>query len=245
MNARDHERYEQDVAAYVLGALTDLERQAFERHLAGCQSCQHDLAQLRVAAEALPRSVGQYRAPDSLKDSLMATVRAEAGARASSEEPAPARLLPVLARLRQAMSPPRRRLALAGAGAVLALVLVSAAFYQLGRQADEGERTVAAQVDRSRLPEASARLVIPDDESEGAILEVNGVPRPTGRVLHVWLKRGDRVLPSSMFQVGADGSGAAGIPEDLDEVDLVMVTREAGPVPAPTEDPVLTVRVRS
>ena len=50
----DHARYQDDVGAYLLGALNDLERHAFERHLAGCGECQEELARLRPAAEALP-----------------------------------------------------------------------------------------------------------------------------------------------------------------------------------------------
>src|SRR5918997_5172904 len=103
MSTRDHKRYEDDVGAYVLGALTELEEQAFEQHLAGCEICQQDLQQLRVAAEALPRSVEQYAAPDELKRSLMATVRAEA----ETDQPAPARerrRLFALPRLRPAVA---------------------------------------------------------------------------------------------------------------------------------------------
>src|SRR5918999_1776754 len=229
MSAHDHKRYEEDLGAYVLGALTELEQQALERRLAVCDVCRQDLEHLRVAAEALPRSVEQFRAPNSLKESLMTTVRAEAPRRARAT---PRRLRLALPRLRP-------RVALAAAAVLLALALVAAGFYQLEQDAEDDQRTVTAQVDESRIPDASGRLVIQDDESDGAILEVNGVPRPPGRqVLHVWLKRGDQVVPSSMFQVRGDGSGFAAIPEDLEDVDLVMVTREPGPVRAPTEEPI-------
>jgi anti-sigma-K factor RskA len=240
MSAHDHTRYQEDVGAYVLGALTELEGQAFEHHLAGCEACQQELEHLRVAAEALPRSVEQYRAPESLKASLMATVRAEAAdAEPRRERAAPARSWPALPRLRP-------RLAWAAAATVLVIALVAVGFYQLGEGADDAERTITAQVDESRAPDAGGRLVVQDDESTGAILEVSGVPRPSGgRILHVWLKRGNQVVPSSMFQVRDDGSGYAAIPEDLSDVDLVMVTREPGPAIAPSEDPFLTVRVRS
>jgi anti-sigma-K factor RskA len=235
MTGQDHKRYEEDAGAYVLGALTELEQQAFEHHLAGCEICQQDVENLRAAAEALPRSVEQYRAPDSLKESLMTAVRTEAPRR---ERAAPRRGRLALPRLRP-------QVALAAAAVLLAMVLVAAGFYELGRSADD-ERTVTAQADDSRAPGASGRLVIQDGEGDGAILEVGGVPRSAGRqVLHVWLKRGDEVVRSSMFQVGADGSGFAAVPEDLEEVDLVMVTREPAPVTAPTEDPILTVDVSS
>ena len=35
----EHERYEDNPAAYLLGALSELERQAFEGHLERCARC--------------------------------------------------------------------------------------------------------------------------------------------------------------------------------------------------------------
>ena len=78
--AHDHERYEHDAGAYLLGALNELEAQAFEHHMESCSTCHAEVERLRVAAEALPRSVEQVEAPASLKRSLMRTVRGEAAA---------------------------------------------------------------------------------------------------------------------------------------------------------------------
>ncbi len=70
------------------------------------------------------------------------------------------------------------------------------------------------------------------------------MPKLRGRrVYEVWLKRGNSVVPQSLFEVSSDGSGTAGIPDGLDGVDAVLVTRErAGGTRAPTGDPLLTVR---
>src|SRR5687768_4726496 len=76
----DHTRYQDDIGAYLLGALNDLERQAFERHLAGCGDCQQELERLRPAADALPGSVKQMEPPPRLKASLMDVVEREAEA---------------------------------------------------------------------------------------------------------------------------------------------------------------------
>jgi len=70
----DHERHRDDVGAYLLGALNDLERQAFQRHLRGCADCQEELERLRPAADALPGSVEQLAPPPGLKRRLMAEV---------------------------------------------------------------------------------------------------------------------------------------------------------------------------
>src|SRR5687768_4041233 len=73
----DHGRYQDDVGAYLLGALNELERHAFERHLAGCSECQQELERLRPAAEALPGSVAQLDPPPGLKKRLMAEVEGD------------------------------------------------------------------------------------------------------------------------------------------------------------------------
>ena len=70
----EHARHSDDVGAYLLGALNDLERQAFERHLRGCAECQEELERLRPAAEVLPASVEQVAPPPGLKKRLMAEV---------------------------------------------------------------------------------------------------------------------------------------------------------------------------
>jgi Anti-sigma-K factor rskA, C-terminal/Putative zinc-finger len=43
------------IGAYLLGALPDDEQREFEQHLAGCESCQRELAELRPVAALLPR----------------------------------------------------------------------------------------------------------------------------------------------------------------------------------------------
>ena len=70
----DHARHGDDVGAYLLGALNDLERQAFERHLRDCPECQEELERLRPAADVLPGSVEQIAPPPGLKRRLMAEV---------------------------------------------------------------------------------------------------------------------------------------------------------------------------
>src|SRR5215207_10996416 len=85
----DHTRYRDDVGAYLLGALPELERQAFERHLRGCGDCQEELERLRPAADALPGSVEQFQPPPRLKASLMEVVEREA---VRGEQPAARRV---------------------------------------------------------------------------------------------------------------------------------------------------------
>jgi hypothetical protein len=234
MTARDHAGYREEIGAYLLGALTDLERQAFERHMAGCAECRDELERLRPAAHALPRSVEQVEPPPGLKSALMEVVEREARERPGAPaRPRPRRLrLPSLAGLRPAL--------VAGA-----LALGLAAGFGVARLADgdEDTRTVVAAVDESRLPAASGRLQVQGDGEDGAILRVHGMPSPgAGRVYQAWVQRDGTVVPQPTFEVGDDGGGAVAVPDDLSEAQAVLVTRERrGGARAPSEPPLIRV----
>ncbi len=59
MSTPDHRRWEDDLAAWMLGSLDDDEAERFEQHLAGCERCRADLDWLRPAVDAVPASVTQ------------------------------------------------------------------------------------------------------------------------------------------------------------------------------------------
>jgi hypothetical protein len=227
MSEQGHESYREDVGAYLLGALPDAEFEAFERHLGSCERCAEEVARLQVAADAIPRSVVPLSPPPRLKKSLMRAVMEE------SPERAPRRFrLPAFPRLSPAL-----------AAALLAVGVLAGVGASLLVSGDE-ERTVAAQVDHSRLPQASASLGEPAGDDQGALLRVQGMPTPgAGRVYQVWLKRDGEIVPGTVFSVRSDGTGAAAIPQGVKGVRQVMVTRErAGGARAPSEKPLLTVR---
>jgi hypothetical protein len=234
VSPRDHERYREDVGAYLLGALPERERQAFERHLGGCRECREDVERLRPAADALPRSVEQLEPPPSLKASLMEAVR-EGGA---EREPA-GRRRAGLVRL-----PWRIRPAVAWAAAALLVAVGVASGFGIARSLDD-TRTVTAQVDRAQILGASARLSLPDGGDDGAILRVAGMPSPgRGRVYQAWVQRDGQVAPAPTFEVGRGGAGAVAVPGDLSDAEAVLVTRERrGGARVPSEDPVVTARL--
>ncbi|HEX8743882.1 MAG TPA: anti-sigma factor [Thermoleophilaceae bacterium] len=241
--ASDHERYEQDAGAYLLGALPPLEAEVFERHLIRCEDCQRELARLRPAAEALPRSVEPFDPPPSLKASLMEIVEAEARPaprpeRSAARGAAPSWLGRALAGLR-----PRPALALAAIALLLGLV---AGLGLAGGDEEAGTREVAASVDRTRLPGGGARLEVAEAGGAPATLRVTGMPMaPRGEVYEVWIERDGEVRPAgALFAVGRDGRGSAAIPGGVDGVERVMVTRErAGGAARPTEMPVIVAEV--
>jgi anti-sigma-K factor RskA len=229
----DHARFRDDIGAYLLGALNDLEWQAFERHLAGCGDCQEELERLRPAADALPGSVQQMEPPPRLKASLMEVVEREAEA---AEQPAARDRRRRPGFMSRAARQRFMRPALVGAVLLIGLV-IGFAVAQFG--GDE-TRTVAATVDRA-MPEAGGSLRIDDDR---ATLRLHDMPELGGaRVYQVWLQHGDRMVPARTFEVGQRGSRRVELP-DVRDADGVYVTREArGGAQVPSEEPIVSVRL--
>jgi hypothetical protein len=211
----DHERYQDDVGAYLLGALSDLERHAFERHLAGCAECQEELERLRPAAEALPGSVVQLEAPPGLKKRLMAEVEGDSNV--------------------VALRPRRRRTLLAVAAVLLLGVVVGIGVAQLG---GDDSRTLTATVAKA-MPQAGGTLEVSGDD---ATLRLHDMPELGGeRVYQVWLQHGERLVPARTFEVGSSGRGDVAL-RGVEDADGVYVTREArGGAQVPSEDPVVSV----
>ena len=109
-------------------------------------------------------------------------------------------------------------------------------------QGDDG-RTLSARVDSARVPKATGSLTVSNDESEGGILRVHGMPSLSDRETYqVWVQRKGEVVSQSIFNVGTDGNGAAAVPDDLEGADAVLVTREpAGGARAPSGRPMVSV----
>lgn len=115
-------RFARDDGAYVLGALSPADRQAFELHLSGCADC--------------TRAVGELAGLPGLLGSVGATVIEEK----EDEAPVPATLLPALAReVRHA----RRRRTWAAAVLAAAIAVVALAVGQAARD-DASAPTEAA-----------------------------------------------------------------------------------------------------
>jgi anti-sigma factor RsiW len=235
MTARDHTDFRDEIGAYLLGALTDLERQAFEHHMESCAQCRDEVEQLRPAAEALPRSVEQVQPPRSLRTSLMEVVAQEARERPGA--PAPRRSL------RERLLPSGLvRLALVGAALAVGL-LAGFGVAQLSDDGGEEVRTFAATVNDQRLPTASGNVKVEGNGENGAILRLQGMPSLGGeRVYQAWVQRDKTFVPQPTFEVGEDGGGAVAIPDDLSDAQAVLVTREPrGGSRAPSEQPLLSV----
>ena len=245
MNEQDHMRYEDDLAAYLLDALTAPEAREMERHIEGCARCQERARWLQASVETLPTAVEQFEPPPQLRERLMQTVRAEAAAErgdaVASATARPQRERGARRRtgwVERLLALPRPAIAL---GALLLAVAGGAVGYALGSE-DDGlnPTTIEAQVP----PEAAGAEATLVREGDQGVLQVSGLPQQRDRIYELWIARGGEVRPAGLFQVDRDGRGAAAIPTGLDGADRVMVSLEPpGGSEQPTSDPVVIVDI--
>jgi hypothetical protein len=208
--------------------------------MASCHECRAEVDRLRTAADALPRCVEPYAPPASLKRSLMEAVREDAAERAPGRRPLRERL--GLDRLLTGMRP---ELAWVSAAFVLFVgVALGFAVTQLTTGGSE-QQVVAAEVDSSRLGNATATVTVPKGKTGPAHLRVVGMPKPrAGRVYEIWLKRGNQLQPGPLFNVDSQGNGVGAIPDNLGGVSAILVTQEAvGGAQTPSEPPIISARI--
>jgi anti-sigma-K factor RskA len=228
-----HDHFE-DVGAYLLGALSDAERAAFEAEMERSPALREEVDYLRVAADALPASAPQMAPPPDLKDRIMAVVDAEA-ALLNAAHPEPRRRRRTLAVLKPGWWSLRPGLALA---MTLLVLVVGAGGGLLASSAlDDDERVIVAAVGDATLIER---------ESGHSTLTVRNLEAPGfRRVYQVWLKHEGRppVPTDALFSTSAGGTASVDVPGSLDEVEAVMVTNEPeGGSEAPTTEPVIIAR---
>lgn len=264
--ARDHERYSEDLAPYVLGALSTLEAEALEKHLRSCGDCRSELVELRAGADALARSVDHLEPSAGLRAKVLEAMSREVGAGGTAAEDTPAREAEGSPTARGASA--RRRLdglrptrsgrsmlprpALAVAMLAVAVVAgvggwaIGTAGTNSARivERTEDDRTMTASIDRGRLPDARGKLTV-EPEGSDAVLRLSGL-RNLGpkRTYEVWVQREGELAPGPLFSPTADGAAVTGIPGRAAGIEGVYVTRErAGGARTPTETPIVSVPI--
>ncbi len=229
---RDSERLRDDLAAYALGALDAADTAELERHIDGCESCRAELRWLSPAVDMLPASVPQLTPPESLRESLMATVNAEA----ASPVAGPARTKPARASWWQGLRGAMLRPATGMAVLILLVVGVGAGYLLRG----SGEPVPNTVVPAEAVGTAQAAATL-ERHGDSATLHVSQLPAlDEDEVYEVWVQRAGVMEPQSTFVLGMDGTAEAAVPGPLENADAVLVTAEPRPgSQRPTTPPLL------
>jgi len=220
MNGSDHNRWSEDLATYMLGALEPGETAEFERHLEGCEHCRAELRWFEPAVQSLPETVERQEPPPRLREALMAEVRADV-------RPAPAKSR-------------RWRLRPAMAFAVAALLIAVVVGYEIGTSdsGNNGESTVLS----AREHGISVKMV---REGEGGTLHLANLHQlPSDKVLEAWVRREGTVEAVPALLVPDRRGQAETTIADMSGVDTVMVTEEPqGGSEEPTTPAIVTMSV--
>jgi anti-sigma-K factor RskA len=210
-----HEQFAEDLSLYALGSLEGAEREALEKHLESCASCQQELRQLHDDMAMLALSASGPAPPRRSRERLLAAI---------AKEP---RLQAV----------PKRRISWAPVGwlAAAAAVIVAAVLWQ--QNADLRQRVGTLEVRSSQQSAELERVktdyeVFSSPETLQITLVSTGTPQPQGRafylqsrgrlvflannmpalpadrVYELWLIPPDgKPLPAGVFQLDAHGNG--------------------------------------
>lgn len=237
MSDVDHTYWEDERAAFAVGALDPHEAGAFEGHLVHCDRCRAELLRLAPAIALLPLSVEQREPSPALRRSIMDVVNAEAEA---------AQPVPAAPKLRPQRQPNRwrewfwRPAPIAGFAAVLAVVFVAGFALRGGGGAGNSHTTVPVQA--ASTASVSAALVRDGDAWR---LDVDHMPAlPANRVYQVWVRGRHNLQSAGVFVLDRSGQAAVGVPQALTSGEQVLVTSEpAGGSSAPTTTPLAQAKV--
>jgi anti-sigma-K factor RskA len=179
--------------AYVVDALDQEEREAFERHLPRCLDCQAEVASLREAT-ALMADDAALTPPDSLRTSVLAgisTIRPLPPeiAQPRTEESAPSNVVPMRRRRFRVAS-------LVAAAAVAASVAVGVAWHPWDDQntssvsaADQVLAAADAQKVSLDFKDGSSASVYRSKSKGKAVILTDGMAAPpSGKVYELWFQ---------------------------------------------------------
>jgi hypothetical protein len=241
MTENDHERWSEDVAAYMLGALERGEAAELESHAAGCERCQAEMRWLTPAIDALPERVERLDPPAGLRARVLAEAKAEGG-RAGARGEGRAEL-----GLRERASAWLRRLGSGPMGlrpvvgvAAAVLVVAAVAGFAIGGGIGSDGGGEATTFSSGRPPGVTAEMI---SEDGGGTLHLANVKRlPSDRVLEAWVQRDGEIEPvEALFVPDREGRASTELP-DMDGVEVVMVTTEpTGGSESPTSPPLITI----
>ena len=176
----EDERAHDLIAAYALDALDPEERSEFEAHLAGCERCRDEIAELSAAAAALAFGVEPVAPPPALSGRILDAARAER---------------PNVVPLR-----PRAPRALAAVAAVAACAAVGLGIWDVSLHERLGSAHSEA-LQRVAISGASGSLVVSSGQT--AALVLSDLPAvPGGKTYEAWVIDRGKATAAGLFNGG-------------------------------------------
>jgi anti-sigma-K factor RskA len=239
--------------AYALDAINDIERAAFDRHLAGCEACSFEVAELRTAAARLADSTWSA-APPRLRDNVLKQVSHTRQTRPGTAEKYVAQDVATPGRW-------RRRL-IAVAAVSLLTVGVGAGTFLVEEQrvrdaTNQSAIAAASQLEMTRIQDVmaatDARLrqvpvkgggrisVVYSPGQNAAVAMVAGLNQPTAnRAYQLWLIKDKQ--PASAGVLTAGHNAGTALLSGVRDVQEIAITQEpAGGSQKPTQEPMAAV----
>jgi anti-sigma-K factor RskA len=221
-------------AAYALHALDAEGARAYEEHLARCEQCRLELAELSEGATALAYAADGPAPPPALRERILTAARAE------RENVVP---------LRPRWALPAAVTAAAAVAAAVALAIWAVTLSdRLDRRngqlrAQERAEAILADPAARRLPIAGGRgTLVVTPTGEGALVLARLQRAAGGKTYEAWVAQGGSPRPAGTFAGGGNVTTVA-LDEPVPDGATVMVTEErAGGARAPTQMPFVTVR---
>ena len=212
------------VAAYALNALDDDDRAAFEEHLAGCERCTAELAELRDTAAALAYVPDTVAPPAALRSRILETARAERP-----------NVVPLRPRANRTWG-----LGAVAAVAVAAAVALAIWNVSLHNSLDD-QRSANSTVVSLSLKGAQGKLAVA--RSGNAVLFMCGIGlAPAGKTYEAWVITGGKAARAGEFK-GSSGCVAVPLARGVRAGSAVAVTVEpAGGSAQPTSTPIIESR---
>lgn len=227
----DHSYWQDLLGAYVLGSVSPHERREVEAHLATCEACRAEAAELRAVVLALPLSVEEREPSPALYERIQASVRQEIDANPRPEgDREPWRPTPGFNQRPRRLQPAWFQAAAPWAAVLLLFISLGMFVWnlQLRQSIHQQPQAVSISLEPTSVASGAGGQLTYLKDRQVMILQLQGLPKlQPGQVYQVWLIRGSTPVSAGVFN-GSDTRYA--IAASISEYQALAITNEPGPL---------------
>lgn len=234
------------VGAYAIDALEDLERAAFERHLAECPACPSEVAGLREAAAMIGSAV-PVQPPAELRAKVLAGIATVRPLPPPVDRPA---VVPAAGR----RSRFRPGALVAAAAAVIALGAGAAVVQPWADDTSQRELTASeqllavndAQSFTEKVSGGGEATVVMSPSRNQAVLVASGLPdAPTGSVYELWLIHDGDMVSAGLMTGGDHELWLEGDPATASGFGITVESDGGSPTGEPKGQPITLIEFQT